>query len=128
MIYTHTIGRIGAKDCRVITGTHGTFMAVDIAVDDYSKGKQITTWVRVKSSKENHIRLAEYLTKGRMVLVEGTLTSSIWTDRNGENHIQHAFSSKARPNVIRWYHFFSVSTSVVFISYFFFIVNEVLNE
>ena len=53
MIYTHTIGRIGAKDCRVITGTHGTFMAVDIAVDDYSKGKQITTWVRVKSSKEN---------------------------------------------------------------------------
>lgn len=40
MIYTHTIGRIGAKDCRVITGTHGTFMAVDIAVDDYSKGKQ----------------------------------------------------------------------------------------
>ena len=90
MIYTHTIGRIGAKDCRVITGTHGTFMAVDIAVDDYSKGKQITTWVRVKSSKENHIRLAEYLTKGRMVLVEGTLTSSIWTDRNGENHIQHS--------------------------------------
>ena len=86
MIYTHTIGRIGAKDCRVITGTHGTFMAVDIAVDDYSKGKQITTWVRVKSSKENHIRLAEYLTKGRMVLVEGTLTSSIWTDRNGENN------------------------------------------
>lgn len=77
MIYTHTIGRIGAKDCRVITGTHGTFMAVDIAVDDYSKGKQITTWVRVKSSKENHIRLAEYLTKGRMVLVEGTLTSSV---------------------------------------------------
>ena len=87
MIYTHTIGRIGAKDCRVITGTHGTFMAVDIAVDDYSKGKQITTWVRVKSSKENHIRLAEYLTKGRMVLVEGTLTSSIWTDRNGENQL-----------------------------------------
>ena len=33
MLYTHTIGRIG-KDCQVITGTHGTFMAVDIAVDD----------------------------------------------------------------------------------------------
>ena len=66
MIYTHTIGRIGAKDFRVITGTHGTFMAVDIAVDDYSKGKQITTWVRVKSSKENHIRLAEYLAEGRV--------------------------------------------------------------
>lgn len=89
MIYIHTIGRIG-KDCRVIKGAHGTFMAVDIAVDDYSKGKNITTWVRVKSSKENHVRLAEHLMKGRMVLVEGTLTSSIWTDRNGENHIQHS--------------------------------------
>ena len=42
MIYTHTIGRIG-KDCQVITGTHGTFMAVDIAVDDYAKGQNITT-------------------------------------------------------------------------------------
>lgn len=89
MIYTHTIGRIG-KDSRVITGSHGTFMAVDIAIDDYAKGKNITTWVRVKSSKENHIRLSEYLTKGRMVLVEGTLSSSIWTDKSGECHIQHA--------------------------------------
>ena len=62
MIYTHTIGRIG-KDCKTITGAHGTFIAVDMAVDDYSKGQNITTWVRVRSSRENHIRLAEYLTK-----------------------------------------------------------------
>lgn len=75
MLYTHTIGRIG-KDCQVITGTHGTFMAVDIAVDDYSKGQNITTWVRVRSSRENHVRLAEYLTKGRLILVEGTISKS----------------------------------------------------
>lgn len=67
MIYTHTIGRIG-KDCKTITGAHGTFIAVDMAVDDYSKGQNITTWVRVRSSRENHIRLAEYLTKGRLIL------------------------------------------------------------
>ena len=87
MIYTHTIGRIG-KDCQVITGTHGTFMAVDIAVDDYSKGQNITTWVRVRSSRENHVRLAEYLTKGRLILVEGTISTSQWTDRQGESHTQ----------------------------------------
>ena len=69
MIYTHTIGRIG-KDCQVITGTHGTFMAVDIAVD------------------ENHVRLAEYLTKGRLILVEGTISTSQWKDRQGESHTQ----------------------------------------
>ena len=87
MLYTHTIGRIG-KDCQVITGTHGTFMAVDIAVDDYSKGQNITTWVRVRSSRENHVRLAEYLTKGRLILVEGTISTSLWTDRQGESHTQ----------------------------------------
>ena len=90
MIYTHTIGRIGAKDCRVITGTHGTFMAVDIAVDDYSKGKQITTSARGKTGPGAHTRVPEYRTKGRMVLVESALTAANWTDRNGENHIQHS--------------------------------------
>ena len=87
MIYTHTIGRIG-KDCKVITGSHGTFMAVDIAVDDYSRGQNVTTWVRVRSSRENHVRLAEYLTKGRLILVEGTISTSQWTDRQGESHVQ----------------------------------------
>ena len=87
MIYTHTIGRIG-KDCKTITGAHGTFIAVDMAVDDYSKGQNITTWVRVRSSRENHIRLAEYLTKGRLILVEGTISTSQWKDRQSESHTQ----------------------------------------
>ena len=68
MLYVHTIGRIG-KDCQVVTGTHGSFIAFDIAVDDYAHGNSITTWVRVRSKKENHIRLSEYLTKGRLLLV-----------------------------------------------------------
>lgn len=87
MLYTHTIGRIG-KDCQVITGTHGIFMAVDIALDDYSRGQNITTWVRVRSSRENHVRLAEYLIKGRLILVEGTISTSRWKDRQGESHTQ----------------------------------------
>ena len=76
MLYIHTIGRIG-KDCQVIEGTHGSFIAFDMAVDDFSHGNAVTTWVRVRSNKENHIRLSEYLTKGRMVLVGGTLSTSL---------------------------------------------------
>ncbi len=41
MIYTHTIGRIGAKDCRVITGTHGTFMAVPPADAPQDKSEDL---------------------------------------------------------------------------------------
>ena len=94
MLHVHTIGRIG-KDCQVIAGAHGSFMAMDIAVDDYAKGQNVTTWVKVRSSKENHIRLAEYLTKGRLVLVEGTLSSSLWTDKNGESQIQLSITAES---------------------------------
>ena len=53
------------------------------------------TWVKVRSNKENHIRLAEYLTKGRLVLVEGTLSSSLWTDKNGESQIQLSITAES---------------------------------
>lgn len=70
-------------------------MAMNIAVDDYTKGQNVTTWVKVRSNKENHIRLAEYLTKGRLVLVEGTLSSSLWTDKNGESQIQLSITAES---------------------------------
>ena len=70
-------------------------MAMNIAVDDYAKGQNVTTWVKVRSSKENHIRLAEYLTKGRLVLVEGTLSSSLWRDKNGESQIQLSITAES---------------------------------
>ena len=94
MLYVHTIGRIG-KDCQVITGVHGSFIAFDIAVEDYSHGNSVTTWVRVRSKRENHIRLSEYLTKGRLLLIEGTLSASLWKDKD-ENH-QIQLSKAAAP-------------------------------
>ena len=92
MLYVHTIGRIG-KDCQVITGAHGSFIAFDIAVDDYSHGNSVTTWVRVRSKKENHIRLSEYLTKGRLLLIEGTLSASLWKDKDDNYQIQFSITA-----------------------------------
>ena len=94
MLYIHTIGRIG-KDCQVIEGTHGSFIAFDMAVDDFSHGNAVTTWVRVRSNKDNHIRLSEYLTKGRLILVDGTLSSSLWKDKNGESQIQLSITAES---------------------------------
>ena len=88
MIYIHTIGRIG-KDAQVIEGKNGKFLSMDIAVDDFNKGENITTWVRIRSSKNNHIKLAKYLTKGRIILVEGTLAQpQIWIDKNNVQRVQ----------------------------------------
>lgn len=88
MMYIHTIGRIG-KDAQVIEGKNGKFLSMDIAVDDFNKGENITTWVRIRSSKNNHVNLAKYLTKGRIILVEGTLAQpQIWTDKTGVQRVQ----------------------------------------
>ena len=46
MIHTHVIGRVG-KDAEVRKGKKGDFMSMDIAVENFVKGEQATTWVRV---------------------------------------------------------------------------------
>ena len=105
MLYVHTIGRIG-KDCQVITGTHGSFIAFDMAVDDYSHGNSVTTWVRVRSKKENHIRLSEYLTKGRLLLIGGTLSASQWSSSIPESGRKQLQKQEVRrmPQAMYLYH------------------------
>ena len=88
MIYTHFVGRI-SKDAQLVTGTHGSFLSFDIAVDNFDKGQKVTTWIRVRSNNAAHINLSQWLTKGKMLIVEGTLNSpTIWTDKNGKKNVQ----------------------------------------
>jgi single-strand DNA-binding protein len=86
MLYVNFIGRIG-KDAKVISGTKGKFLSMDIAVSDYFKGEETTTWVRVRSNR--HTNMGKYLTKGRLVLIEGTLSQpTIWASKDGQKHVQ----------------------------------------
>ena len=88
MIHTHVIGRVG-KDAEVKNGKKGDFMSMDIAVDNFVKGEQTTTWVRVRSNRANHINLAQYLKKGKLLLVEGVLGEpEIWEDKQHVQHVQ----------------------------------------
>lgn len=64
------------EDCKSHYSVNGDFVLTGIAVDDYAKGEQKTTWIRVKSSRPNHINLAQHLKKGHMLLVQGTLGTS----------------------------------------------------
>lgn len=88
MINIHVIGRIG-KDAEVKNGKNGDFMSMDIAVDNFVKGEQTTTWIRVRSNRSNHINLAQYLKKGKLLLVQGVLGEpEIWTDKKSVQHVQ----------------------------------------
>jgi single-strand DNA-binding protein len=42
-----------------------------------------TTWFRVTCWRKVAEQAAQYLTKGRLVLVEGEIDTSAWTDREG---------------------------------------------
>jgi single-strand DNA-binding protein len=86
MLYTHFIGRIG-KDAQVINGSKGDFLSMDVAVSDFFKGQETTTWVRVRSNR--HVNLQKWLTKGKLLLIEGVLSKPyIWTDKQGAEHVQ----------------------------------------
>ena len=56
MIYSNFTGRV-AKKAKVIDGVNGQFLSMDLAVNDYSKGEEVTQWVRVQSSDPAHLNL-----------------------------------------------------------------------
>ena len=90
MLYSNFVGRIGKDGAKVIPGAKGNFISMDVATDFYSKGENKTMWIRVRSNKDNHVKLAEYLTKGKMILVQGQqLEDSTWIGKDGEAHSQH---------------------------------------
>lgn len=90
MLYSNFVGRIGKDGCKVIAGKNGQFLTMDVATDFYSKGENKTQWIRVRSSKANHIKLAQYLTKGKLILIQGMqLEDSRWIGKDGEAHSQH---------------------------------------
>jgi len=88
---TYFIGRIG-KDAEVRTTPSGKkFVTMDIAFDDSYGKEPKTRWIRVRSWRENHQKLAQYLTKGKLVNIIGQdMEPTIWTDKQGQNHIQEA--------------------------------------
>lgn len=90
MLYSNFVGRIGKDGAKVIQGAKGNFISMDVATDFYNKGENKTMWIRVRSNKENHVKLAEYLTKGKMILVQGQqLEDSTWIGKDGDAHSQH---------------------------------------
>ena len=77
MIYSNFTGRV-AKKAKVIDGVNGQFLSMDLAVNDYSKGEEVTQWVRVQSSDHAHLKLAEFFTKGRILTIQGISKIDQW--------------------------------------------------
>ena len=95
MIYSNFTGRV-AKKAKLIDGVNGQFLSMDMAVNDYSKGEEVTQWVRVQSNDPAHLKLAEYFTKGRILTIQGISKIDQWEGKDGTPHAQlrvHAYAS-----------------------------------
>lgn len=87
-MFVNLIGRVG-KDAKVINGSHGTFMTMDVAEDIYYGGENHTRWIRVRSNNPNLIDNAIFFTKGKLLLINGVMMEpTIWTDKKEQPHIQ----------------------------------------
>jgi single stranded DNA-binding protein len=77
------LGRLG-RDAAVYESANGTqFLAFTLAVNTRNMGKDVTYWVDVRSFHPNHVKLKQYLQKGKIIQVGGDLNATIETDKVG---------------------------------------------
>lgn len=83
MFKAQILGRLG-RDAAVYESANGTqFLAFTLAVNTRNMGKDVTYWVDVRSFHPNHVKLKQYLQKGKIIQVGGDLNASIETDKVG---------------------------------------------
>lgn len=84
MININVIGRLAA-DAESKTSQKGTqYVQFRMGVDDYANGKSETVWFNVTSSTEQAQRIAQYLTKGKLICVHGTESIRLFTNKQNE--------------------------------------------
>ena len=84
MLYVELIGRLGA-DAELKTSAKGNqFVSMRVASNDFFNGENVTTWVNVMWSGERAVKMQEHMKKGSAVSIHGTLRTSLFTNKNGE--------------------------------------------
>jgi single-strand DNA-binding protein len=87
MLYVELIGRLGA-DAELKTSSKGNqFVSMRVASNDFFNGENVTTWVNVMWSGERAVKMQEHMKKGSAVSIHGTLRTSLFTNKNGEQSI-----------------------------------------
>ena len=89
MFKAQVLGRLG-RDAAVYESANGTqFLAFTLAVNTRNMGKDVTYWIDVRSFNPNHIKLKQYLQKGKILQIGGDINATIDTDKAGVVRINH---------------------------------------
>lgn len=81
------IGNIGNDIDLKYTGKGNAVTNINVAVNEYSNGEQVTQWFRVTVWGEKAENLAKYCGKGSKVGVSGRLRNNTFTDKQGNERI-----------------------------------------
>ena len=88
----YVIGRLGA-DAELINGKNGQFVSFRMASDERRNGEKTTSWFKVTLNGDRAAKLAEYLTKGKLVNVVGTESVSTYQAKDGTTQISRDISA-----------------------------------
>lgn len=81
------IGNIGNDIDVKYTGNGNAVTNINVAVNEYSNGEQVTQWFRVTVWGEKAENLAKYCGKGSKVGVSGRLRNNTFTDKQGNERM-----------------------------------------
>lgn len=89
MVIVLLMGNLGAEPETRFTASGQKVTTLRVASNSKKQGKDETTWYRVTIFGDRYDKMLPYLKKGSGVIVTGELTSELWTDKEGRQHIQH---------------------------------------
>lgn len=93
MFKVQVMGRLGKDAVIYESSTTGTkFLTFTLAVNTKNLNEDKTYWIDVRSFNPNHLKLVNYLTKGKALLVGGDFNTGTITDKTGTVRITHSIT------------------------------------
>lgn len=82
----HLIGRLAAEPELKKTGSGITVTSFTIAVDrPYSNSNdRVTDWIDIVAWRKTAEFICRYFTKGDPIIIEGSIQTRVWEDKNGQ--------------------------------------------
>lgn len=87
MVNVNFIGRLGGN-AETKTAQNGRqFISFNVATDEYQRGEKTTAWLRVTYTGDRALKMAQYLTKGKLVNIIGSETVYTYQRQDGQTAI-----------------------------------------
>jgi single-strand DNA-binding protein len=89
MVIVLLAGNVGADPETRFSSSGQKIISFRVASNSKRQGKEETTWWRVTVFGDRFDKMMTYIKKGSAIMVTGEMSSQLWTDKEGRQHIQH---------------------------------------